>query len=174
LDTKRQCHSCLNALPQLEHHHDVSDEEKVCGQCNREKTCIGEEICRVLGFVPGQLEVHNHHLKKYACACGQGGVTTPPVPLKPIEKCIAGPGLLSSLIVSKCGDHLPTYRSENIMVRHRLHIPRLTLCDWMHRRGMLLLPFAAFITTRILKQNVLWTDDTPVMFFDRNGKPVCQ
>ena len=25
---------------------------------------------------------------------------------------------------------------------------------------------------KILKQNVLWTDDTPVMFFDRNGKPV--
>ena len=42
----------------------------------------------------------------------------------------------------------------------------------MHRSAMLLLPFAAFITTRILKQDVLWTDDTPVMFFDRNGKPV--
>jgi len=28
------------------------------------------------------------------------------------------------------------------------------------------------ITTRILKQTVVWTDDTPVMFFDLNGKPV--
>ena len=45
---------------------------------NREKTCIGEEISRVLDFVPGQLEVHNHHLKKYACTCGQCGVTTAP------------------------------------------------------------------------------------------------
>ena len=163
---------CLDALPQIEHHHDVSDEEKVCGECQREKTCIGEEISRVLDFVPGQLEVHNHHLKKYACTCGQCGVTTAPVPLKPIEKCIAGPGLLSSLIVSKTGDHLPTYRSEDILVRSGLHIPRSTLCDWMHRSAMLLLPFAAFIATRILKQDVLWTDDTPVMFFDRNGKPV--
>lgn len=163
---------CLDALPQIEHHHDVSPEEKICGVCERDKTCIGEEISRVLEFVPGQLEVHNHHLKKYACTCGQCGVTTAPVPLKPIEKCIAGPGLLSSLIVSKTGDHLPTYRSEDILVRHGLHIPRSTLCDWMHRSAMLLLPFAAFITIRILKQNVLWTDDTPVMFFDRNGKPV--
>lgn len=163
---------CLDALPQIEHHYDVSDADKVCGECQREKTCIGEEISRVLDFVPGQLEVHNHHLKKYACTCGQCGVTTAPVPLKPIEKCIAGPGLLSSLIVSKTGDHLPTYRSEDILVRHGLHIPRSTLCDWMHRSAMLLLPFAAFITTRILKQDVLWTDDTPVMFFDRNGKPV--
>ena len=163
---------CLDALPQIEHLHDVSPEEKVCSECQRDKTCIGEEISRVLDFVPGQLEVHNHHLKKYACTCGQCGVTTAPVPIKPIEKCIAGPGLLSSLIVSKTGDHLPTYRSEDILVRHGLHIPRSTLCDWMHRSAMLLLPFVAFITTRILKQNVLWTDDTPVMFFDRKGKPV--
>jgi|GEM_PF-30189 len=163
---------CLDALPQFEHDHDVSQEEKVCGVCKRDKTCIGEEISRVLDFVPGQLQVHNHHLKKYACTCGQCGVTTAPVPQKPIEKCIAGPGLLSSLIVSKCGDHLPTYRSEDILVRHGLHIPRSTLCDWMHRSAMLLLPFVALITTRILNQNVLWTDDTPVMFFDRNGKPV--
>jgi transposase len=163
---------CLDALPQVEHYPDVSPEEKVCGECKRDKNCIGEEISRVLEFVPGQLEVHNHHLKKYACTCGQCGVTTAPVPMKPIEKCIAGPGLLSSLIVSKSGDHLPTYRSEDILVRHGLHIPRSTLCDWMHRSAMLLLPFAAFITTRILKQHVLWTDDTPVMFFDRNGKPV--
>jgi transposase len=163
---------CLDALPQIDHHHDVPPEEKVCGVCQREKTCIGEDISRMLDFVPGQLEVHNHHLKKYVCTCGQCGVTTAPVPPKPIEKCIAGPGLLSSLIVSKCGDHLPTYRSEDILVRHGLHIPRSTLCDWMHRSALLLLPFVAFITTRILRQNVLWTDDTPVMFFDRNGRPV--
>lgn len=163
---------CLDALPQIEHHHDVSPEEKVCSQCHKDKSCIGEEISRVLEFVPGQLQVHNHHLKKYACTCGQCGVTTAPVPVKPIEKCIAGPGLLSSLIVGKCGDHLPLYRSEDILIRHGLHIPRSTLCDWMHRSAMLLLPLTAFMGTRILKQSVLWTDDTPVMFFDRNGKLV--
>ena len=37
---------------------------------------------------------------------------------------------------------------------------------------MLLLPLTSFMTRRILTQPVLWTDDTPVMFFDRNGKPV--
>jgi transposase len=163
---------CLDALPQIDHYHDVPPEEKICGECQREKQCIGEEISRVLEFVPGQLEAHNHHLKKYACTCGQCGVTTASVPTKPVARCIAGPGLLSSLIVSKCGDHLPTYRSEDILVRHGLHIPRSTLCDWMHRSAMLLLPFVAFVTTRVLKQSVLWTDDTPVMFFDRKGKSV--
>ena len=69
---------------------DVADEEKVCDQCGREKMCLGEDVSRVLDFVPGQLEVHNHHLKQYACTCGKCGVTTAPAPPKPIEKCIAG------------------------------------------------------------------------------------
>lgn len=57
---------CLDALPQVKHDHDVSPEEKVCSECQREKTCIGEEISRVLEFVPRQLEVHNYHLKTFA------------------------------------------------------------------------------------------------------------
>ncbi len=79
---------------------------------------------------------------------------------------------MTSLIVSKSGDPLPTYRSEDILVRHGLHIPRSTQCDWMHRSALLLLPFVAYISTRVLKQQVLWTNDTPVKFLDRNGKQV--
>jgi hypothetical protein len=94
----------------------------------------------------------------------------PPLPDKPIEKCIAGPGLISSLIVSKTSDHLPLYRSEDILVRHGLHISRSTQCDWLHSGAMLLLAVAAFMYQRIRSQRFIWTDDTPVMFFDRHGR----
>ena len=93
----------------------------------------------------------------------------PPLPEKPIEKCIAGPGLIASMIVSKTSDHLPLYRSENILVRHGLHISRSTQCDWMHSGAMLLMGVSAFLLRRILSQQVIWTDDTPTMFFDRSG-----
>jgi transposase len=39
----------------------------------------------------------------------------------------AGPGLITSLIVSKTGDHLPIYRSEEILVRQGLHDQSPTL-----------------------------------------------
>gem|GEM_PF-5960231 len=55
----------------------MSPEEKVCGECEREKKGIGEEISRGLDFVTGQLQVHNHHLKKYACTCAACGVDVP-------------------------------------------------------------------------------------------------
>ena len=161
---------CLDALPQVHHEHDIADEEKTCSVCGSEKRLIGEDISRMLEFVPAQLHVHNHHRKKYGCTCGKCGITMPPLPDKPIEKCIAGPGLISSLIVSKTSDHLPLYRSEDILVRHGLHISRSTQCDWLHSGAMLLLAFAAFMYQRIRSQRFIWTDDTPVMFFDRHGR----
>jgi transposase len=161
---------CLDALPQVHHEHDIADEEKTFSVCGSEKRLIGEDISRMLEFVPAQLHVHNHHRKKYGCTCGKCGITMPPLPDKPIEKCIAGPGLISSLIVSKTSDHLPLYRSEDILVRHGLHISRSTQCDWLHSGAMLLLAFAAFMYQRIRSQRFIWTDDTPVMFFDRHGR----
>jgi transposase len=161
---------CLEALPQVHHDHDIAEDQKICAVCGSEKKLIGEDISRMLEFVPAQLHVHNHHRKKYGCTCGKCGITMPPLPEKPIEKCIAGPGLISSLIVSKTSDHLPLYRSEDILVRHGLHISRSTQCDWLHSGAMLLLAFAAFMYQRIRSQRFIWTDDTPVMFFDRHGR----
>ncbi len=74
-------------------------------------------------------------LARHGCTCGNCGIAMPPLPEKPIETCIAGPGLISSLIVSKTGDHLPIYRSEDILVRQGLHISRSTQCDWPQRRS---------------------------------------
>ena len=161
---------CLEALPQVHHDHDIAEDQKICAVCGSEKKLIGEDISRMLEFVPAQLHVHNHHRKKYGCTCGKCGITMPPLPEKPIEKCIAGPGLISSLIVSKIGDHLPIYRSEDILVRNGLHISRSTQCDWLHAGAMLLLALVSFMMQKILGQQVIWTDDTPTMFFDRNGR----
>ena len=163
---------CLDALPQVHHEMDVDGAEKSCSHCSCDKVCIGDDVTRVLELIPAKLEVHNYHRRKFACTCGKSGVTTPSPPAVPIPKSIAGASLLASLIVTKTGDHLPTFRSEDILVRYGLHIPRSTLCDWMHRAALLLLPFAAFVTRRILSEKVLWTDDTHVMFFDRHGRAV--
>jgi transposase len=78
-------------------------------------------ILRGIDLKSASLNVHNHHRKKYGCTCGKCGIAMPPLPEKPIEKCIAGPGLISSLIVGKTGDHLPIYRSEDILVRQGLY-----------------------------------------------------
>ncbi len=94
-------------LRQIRHDHDLSDEEKVCSCCGRTMDRIGEDVTRELEYEPAKLVAHIHVRPKYACRGCKGGVSTAPIEPRPIPGGIAGPGLITEVIVSKFGDHLP-------------------------------------------------------------------
>ena len=152
----------LDHLPHIRIMHDVPEAEKTCSCCGGPKTCIGEDESRELDFIPARLEVKVHVLPKYACPKCRDGVTSPPVPPKPIPGGIAGAGLVSFVITSKFADHLPLYRLEDIFTRHGVFISRSTLCDWVRNAALVLEPLAELQKTLVLQSPILWTDDTPV------------
>ena len=151
-------------LPQVRIEHDVPEAEKVCSHCGEHKARIGEDEARVLHFVPAHFELHVHILPKYACSHCRDGVVTPEPPPRPISGCIAGPGLLAELIVSKFAEHLTLYRFEDISTRYGLYLSRSTLCDWVAKVADLLTPLYDLQKNLVLQGDVLWTDDTPVRF----------
>lgn len=159
----------LDRLPQRRIEHDLSPEEKQCGTCGREMARIGTDETRLLHYVPAVLEVEVHVQPKYACSCCKTGVASPPPPPRVLPRSIAGPGLVSQIVVSKFGDHLPLYRQEDVFVRHGLHIARSTLCDWVRGAADLLAPLYALQKQRVLQADVLWTDDTSVRLLDRDA-----
>jgi transposase len=65
---------------------------------------IGEEVSERLEYQPALLQVIEEACQKYACAQGCT-VVTATKPMQPIEKGLAGPGLLAQAAVSKYGDH---------------------------------------------------------------------
>jgi len=87
--------------------------------------------------------VLEHIRHKYACAhCNSGRcqkcdgnahVDLADKPQQPIEKGLAGPGLLAYVVTSKLADHLPLYRLEQIFARQQVRIHRSTLLnvDWI-------------------------------------------
>jgi transposase len=149
-------------LPQIRHEHDLSEAEKTCSCCGRQMDRIGEDITRELELQPAKLEAHIHVRPKYACRCCKEGVCAAPLPQRPIPGGIAGPGLISEVIVSKFGDHLPLYRLEDILVRYGVWIPRSTLCDWVKSAAELFKPLYELQRWRVLQSTVMWTDDTSV------------
>jgi transposase len=152
----------LDHLPHHRHELDVSDEEKVCSCCEQPKEQMGEDITTVLEYEPSRLEVHEYVRPKFVCRKCKDGVSSPPPPKRPIDRGLAGPGLISHVIVSKFSDHQPLYRMEDIYVRHGVHLARSTLCDWVRSAAELLRPLYELMRLRVMLSAVMWTDDTPV------------
>src|SRR5262245_16876371 len=159
----------VDHLPHIHIQHDLSESEKICSCCGVEKTRIGQDESRELELIPARMEVKVHVLPKYACSKCRDGVSSPPVPPKPIPGGIASAGLVSFVIVSKFADHLPLYRLEGILTRHGVYLSRSTLCDWVRNTALLLEPLAELQKSLVLQSPVLWTDDTPVTVLGGKG-----
>ena len=144
---------------------DLAAHKRQCPQCQSELRHIGEEISEQLEYVPASLHVIQQACQKYACPKGCT-VVTASKPLAPIEKGLAGPGLLAHVAVSKYGDHLPLHRQESIFARQGIELSRKTMCDWMGQCAELVSPLHDLMKQRALSSKVVQTDDTPVPVLD--------
>jgi transposase len=154
-------------LPRIEIEHDLSETEKLCPCCGELRCRIGQEISEQLEYLPASFKVLRHIRPKYACrACDAAGenpnITVQPKPPQPIDKGLAGPGLLAYVAVSKFGDHLPLYRLENIFARQQVHVARSTMCAWLAAGAKLLEPLLELMIARVKQSRVIHTDDTRV------------
>ena len=145
--------------------YDLGEQERQCPQCQGELRHIGEEISERLEYVPASLQVIEEACQKYACPQGCT-VVTAEKPMQPIEKGLAGPGLLAQVAVSKYNDHLPLHRQEAIFERHGVELSRQTLSGWMRRCAELVRPLCEEMKQRVLSSKVVQTDDTPVPVLD--------
>lgn len=109
----------------------LSEAERVCSVCGEMKERIDVDITQELEVIPAKLFVREYHREKCACRHCHGEVTTAPAPSRPIEKGIAGPGLLAQVVVDKYVDHLPLHRQEKRWAREGIYLPRKTLCGWL-------------------------------------------
>ena len=91
---------------------------------------------------------------------------TAPRPAQLLPRCLAAPGLLAHVIVSKFVDHLPLYRQERILRRHGVHVSRSTLCDWLQHAADGLRPLYTLLKAEVLRSYVVQNDDTPMKVLD--------
>ena len=153
-------------LPRKRVEHALSPEQLPCPCCGKERTKFAEEISEQLEFVPASLHVIEHVRFKYACKRCQEQVVVADKPPQPIERGIPGPGLLSAIITSKYGDHLPLYRLEDVFARHGVELSRSTMCGWLKQTAKMLLPLYDLMRRLVLRSRVVHTDDTKVPVLD--------
>jgi len=136
-----------------------------CPDCGGELKRIGEDVSEQLEFIPEHFKVIRHVRPKFACGkCAS--LVQAPAPTRPIDKGLAGPGLLAHVAVSKYLDHLPLYRQSEIYARQGVDLDRSTLADWIGGISRLVSPLAELIGRYVTAANKVHADDTPVPVLD--------
>jgi transposase len=140
-------------------------DELVCA-CGHDKKRIGDETSEMLEFVPASFKVIQVVREKFACAACQAGVVIAPVPPKPIEGGLPGPGLIANTLIAKYKDGLPLNRLAGIYQRSGVEIAPSTLGDWVRGGAALLEPLAKHIFARVMAAHVVQADDTGLRVLD--------
>jgi transposase len=157
--------AAFDDLPVSRREHDLKEEEKPCPCCGEMRQRIGEETSWQIELIPARFERIEHVRIKYACKHCEGNALNPQIeladkPRSPIEKGLAGPGLLSYIVTSKYSDYLPLYRLEAIFERNGFEIDRSTLGVWCRDVAETLLPLYKLMKERLLLSHLIATDDT--------------
>ena len=104
--------------------------------------CIGREVTDQLELVPVKLFIKRYIRPKYIApenteTLEHKGVIAN-LSTFPIEKGMAGPGLLAQIMIDKFVDHLPIYHQLGRFKREGIKIPSSTINGWQESVASLL------------------------------------
>lgn len=132
-----------------------------CPDCGGELHGFGEDVSEVLDYVPASFRVIRHVRPKFSCRrCER--VVEAAAPARPIERGLAGAGLLAHVLVSKYCEHQPLYRQSEIYARDGVEIERSTMAGWVGAASQLVAPVIEALREHVLSAAKIHADDTPV------------
>lgn len=136
---------------------------------------IGEEVTKVVRHKPGMLYVKEVIRPKYALKDntqlppeGQKGVVIAPMPLMPVDKCIADTSLLAEILLQKYEYHVPFYRQIQ-QYRHlgMKGLTESTLDGWFKKTVELLGPLYEALKREVFSCDYIQADETTVPVINR-------
>jgi transposase len=146
-------------LPREIHTH--MPDHDACPDCGGKLRELGEDAAEMLEYVRASFKVMRHVRPKLSCQeCER--IVQAPAPSRPIDRGLAGPGLLAHVLVSKYADHQPLYRQSEIYAREGVDLDRSTLAGWVGAASDLLAPLVDAVRKHVLLAGKLHADDTPV------------
>jgi transposase len=132
---------------------------------------IGDDVSETVERRPAALVVVRTHRPKFVPKDRERNAETTVAqaapPELPIERGLAGPGLLAETIVRRWADHLPLHRLERIYGRDGLELARSTICGWHDELAKLVRPLVATMWLDAFTAPYLCTDATGVLVQDR-------
>jgi transposase len=139
----------------------ILPKQNACPDCGGELKPLGEDVSEMLEWVPEHFKVIRQVRPKLTCA-GCEKIVQAEAASRPIERGMAGPGLLAHVLVAKYCDHLPLYRQSEIYARDGVELDRSTMAEWVGGCSRLLEPLVEALRRHVMSAEKLHADDTPV------------
>ena len=165
-------------LPRKEIIHDLSEAEKECDCCGKERPQIGKEVTEELSIIPAKIYVKKHIRYKYGpCGCekslnnGEAEIKIAAMPNRMIPGSIASPELLSYIFVSKYCDGLPFYRLEKIIKRYGIELIRATMCNWAIKSARKCSDLIDLMWQEIRSGPLIQMDETTLQVLNEPDRP---
>ena len=135
--------------------------ETCCPDCGSDMAYLSEVSAEQLELVSSALKVLRTVRVKKACTrCDC--IVEASAPSRPIDRGIAGPGLLARVLTAKYCEHLPLYRQCEIFARQGVDLSRALLSNWVDACCRLMAPLDEALYRYVMDCRKLHTDDTPV------------
>jgi len=147
----------------------IAPENDNCRECGGDLKALGEDVTQELEYVPGHFKVKRIIRPKLSCTCCET-IHQAALPSRPIEKGMAGPGLLAHILVSKYADHLPLHRQSQIFAREDIELSRSLLAGWVGKSTALLEPLAEAIHRHVINGQSIFADDTTTQMLNPGAK----
>jgi transposase len=128
--------------------------------------CIGQEVTEQLDYEPARF-LRRRTIRRTFVHRTDKDLAPVTAPLPPClqERCLAAPGLLAQVVVSKYADHLPLYRQEHIFKqRHGVELSRQTLAGWIELVADWLQPIYGHLRADVFQAGYVQIDATPVRY----------
>src|SRR5579863_7344433 len=136
----------------------IAPAEEACPDCGGTLRRLGEDVTETLEYVPARFKVIRTVRPKLSCA-GCSRIVQAPAPNRPIDRGLAGPGLLAHVLVAKYADHSPLYRQSEIYRGEGIELDRSTLADWVGGAARVLTPLVDAVRKYVLSPGKVHGDD---------------
>lgn len=166
----------LKNLPVERVEYRLSDDEKVCDQCEGTLHEMSVEVRRELVVIPAQVKVVEHCQHVYSCRRCEREATRTPIktakaPTPPIPGSLASPSALAHIMTQKFVYGLPLYRQEQQFARDGVAISRQTMANWVLKAAdRWLAPLYDRMKEHLVQADILHADETPLQVLREPGR----
>ena len=154
----------------------LAEEDRFCEACSTPLVSIGEEFVRTeIEFIPAEVRVIDYYRETFECrSCRKAGkpyIEKSPLPEPVILHSFASPGAIAQVIHQKYELAVPLYRQEAEWQELGVRLGRATMSNWIivsYRDW--LSPVVELLKSKLLEQNYLHIDETPVQVMGEPGR----